>query len=121
MEVTNLGYKVDLRGAKDAAGNSGPILQISFRGNVKHEGKEYELFCSCAPINTVLNIGYCINRKSLQLVKVHTHIYTIVDGKHQRADKTVYEAAKVDLYPYMLENMKESFIFGDLDSVNVSE
>lgn len=121
MQATNLTYKIALRDKKDAAGNSGPILQISMYGDIEHEGKKYKLFCSCVPVVTVLNIGYYINQLTNKMEKAHTHIYTIVDGKHQRADKAVYEAAKTDLYPYLLEKMKESFIFGDLDSVNVSE
>lgn len=121
MTVTSLALKIDLRGPKDAAGNSGDILQVSFHGGLEHEGVKYDLFCSCVPVVTVLNIGYYINQLNQKMEKGHTHISVRNSPKYQRADKAVYEAAKVDLYPVLLEKLREMVVFQDLNVVNVSE
>lgn len=119
MDITSFGFKVDLCGPKDAAGNSGDILQVSFRGWLEHEGVKYDFFCSCVPMVTVLNIGYYINQINQKMEKGHTHISVRNSPKYQRADKAVYEVAKVDLYPRLLEEMQA--YFPDLNVVNVSE
>ena len=118
MEIIEFGFKVGLRSPKDETGSS-TILQVCFQGRLEHEGVKYNFYCSCVPVVTVLNIGYYINQLNNLMEKGHTHISTIENGKYKRADKNVYEVAKVDLYPRLLEECQR--YFPDLNSVNVSE
>lgn len=110
----NLGsMKVDFR---DNSDNS--IKQVSYAGEFTYN-KQYNFGFACVPFENTLYIGHSWHRKNKLIEKIHTHIWTMENNKYKRAEKLIYELAKVEIYPKVLKEARN--YFPNLNGVNVSE